>query len=36
MKTIKSLFAVLFALLAFSACEKDGDKYICRAWKAIT
>lgn len=26
MKTIKSLFAVLFALLAFSACEKDGDK----------
>jgi len=26
MKTIKSLFAVLLALLAFSACEKDGDK----------
>ncbi len=26
MKTIKSLFAILFALLAFSACEKDGDK----------
>ena len=26
MKTIKSLFAVLFALLDFSACEKDGDK----------
>ena len=26
MKTIKSLFVTLLALLSFSACEKDGDK----------
>lgn len=36
MKTIKSLFAVLFALLAFRLARKMATKYICRAWKAIT